>query len=99
MEKMVLRSAEALRDSCEVTAAGIEDPAADVNHWAHYLDLWQRRETCVSGESKTSFWVTHVDDPYKLRIVRDLCASGKAAICLSSDMAAALDAMKFETAF
>ena len=57
-EKMVLRSVEALRDSCAVTVAEIEDPKADVNHWSHYLDLWQRRETCVSHGPKTSFWVT-----------------------------------------
>lgn len=93
MEKMVLRTVDALSSLCETTVTEVEDPNADVNHWAHYLDLWRERmDRPGSGKAKTSFWVTHVDDPLKLKIVRRLCAAGNAAICLSSDLASALDA-------
>lgn len=91
MEKMVLRTAAALSALCEVTVSEVENRDADVNHWAHFLDLWRDREQRIPGKSKTSFWITHVDDPIKLQIVRELCAAGDAAICMSSDLASALE--------
>ena len=88
MEKMVRRTVDALNGLCQTTVSEVEDDNADVNHWAHYLDLWRHRmDRPSSGKPKTSFWVTHVDDPFKLKIVRKLCAAGSAAICLSSNQA------------
>src|SRR5437867_9482893 len=101
IEKMALRTVEALRGLCEVTLTETQDPIADINHWAHYLHLWRwhGRDTAIHGKSKASFWVTHIDDSFKLQIVRELCAAGKAAICLSSDLAAALDAEHLRSEF
>jgi hypothetical protein len=55
------------------------NPTADVNHWMSYAFANVRHST------PTSMLITHLDDPYKVRLVKDELNSGvDLGICLSS---------------
>jgi hypothetical protein len=63
-----------------------EDRSADLNHWTHFMGAWNalKVQHPQAGHVST-FWVTHVDDYFKLKMVQELCEAGYYAICLSSE--------------
>lgn len=83
LEKMAGRLAEgAAANNVAADVASAPDPAADLNHWMSYAFANERHST------PTSMTITHLDDPYKIRMVdRLLRGSVNLGICLSSDHA------------
>lgn len=83
LEKMARRLADgAAADTFAVDVDSTPDPSADLNHWMSYAFANERHRT------PTSMTITHLDDPYKVRMVdRLLRGAVDLGICLSSDHA------------
>lgn len=57
---------------------------ADINHWIFYAHPWWVAEEMQRKKSPTTVTITHIDDPIKLRILKDVLAkSADCGICLS----------------
>lgn len=84
--KMGHRLAGALRAlGCEVRIGESPDPSADINHWMSFAFA----DGCA-GTLNTMF-VTHADDPYKVRLIRErLSGPVQLALCMSPHAAAEL---------
>lgn len=80
IEKMARRLSELVREYGFVaTIASEPDNKADLNHWMSYAFANVRHST------PTSMLITHLDDPYKVRLVRNELLSGvSVGVCLSS---------------
>lgn len=80
IEKMAKRLAELVTQfGFEADVASSPDEAADINHWMSYAFA------NVKHATPTTMLITHLDDPYKIRLVRSELASGvNVGICLSS---------------
>jgi len=71
----------------EVCISDRPSPQAHVNHWMSYAFANERHQT------PTTMFVTHIDDPYKLGLVRSELREGvDVAICMSSESVAMLAA-------
>lgn len=83
IEKMAKRLSDGAAASNVVAdIAATPDPSADINHWMSYAFANERHST------PTSMTITHLDDPYKIRMVDKLLkGSVNLGICLSSDHA------------
>lgn len=83
LEKMAKRLSDgAAANNVVADVASTPDPSADLNHWMSYAFANERHST------PTSMTITHLDDPYKIRMVgRLLKGSVNLGICLSSDHA------------
>jgi hypothetical protein len=80
IEKMANRLA-ALTEKfgCIADIAPVPDPDADLNHWMSYAFA------NVGHTTPTSMLITHLDDPYKVALVRGELSGGVGVgICLSS---------------
>ncbi|HEX5460817.1 MAG TPA: hypothetical protein VFX20_12690 [Steroidobacteraceae bacterium] len=64
----------------EIVLSDKEDPTADVNHWMSYAFANGRHST------RTSMFITHIDDPYKARLIKQELSTGvDLGICMSND--------------
>ncbi|MBS0503457.1 MAG: hypothetical protein JSS55_06565 [Proteobacteria bacterium] len=83
LEKMAHRLADgAAAGNVMADVAPVPDPSADLNHWMSYAFANERHST------PASMTITHLDDPYKIKMVdRLLRGSVNLGICLSSDHA------------
>lgn len=86
LEKMANRlAAGAAASNILAEVASIPDPSADLNHWMSYIFANERHTT------PTTMTITHLDDPYKIGMVkRMLKESVNLGICISSDHVAYL---------
>lgn len=80
IEKMARRLSElAPNFGIELDLAGQPDDGADVNHWMSYVFA------NVEHVTPATMLITHVDDPYKLNLIKkELCNGVNSGICLSS---------------
>jgi hypothetical protein len=80
IEKMARRLAElAPSFGIEIDLADEADDSADVNHWMSYVFA------NVKHATPATMLITHVDDPYKLNLIKDELKNGvNSGICLSS---------------
>lgn len=80
IEKMARRLAELVGDYGVIAdIADQPDPAADINHWMSYAFA------NVQHKTSATMLITHLDDPYKIRLVKGELRSGvNVGICLSS---------------
>ena len=80
IEKMAARIVEhAAAFGYEVTIGETEDPGADINHWMSYVFA------NVGHRTPATMLITHLDDPYKVALVKSEIASGvDVGIALSS---------------
>jgi hypothetical protein len=94
LDKMGRKVAEHLpRAEWQSTLDACGSLDADINHWTHYMDAFQAyQQKRLSGYGGiVTFWITHVDDYYKLKMVKTLCACGGFGICLSSETVSILE--------
>lgn len=80
IEKMAQRLADLVSDFGMIAdIADQPDPAADINHWMSYAFA------NVQHKTPATMLITHLDDPYKIRLVKGELVSGvNVGICLSS---------------
>lgn len=80
IEKMAMRIAEhGPTFGYRVTMGEVEDPSADVNHWMSYAFA------NVPHNTPATMLITHLDDPYKVGLVkRELTSGVDVGIALSS---------------
>lgn len=83
LEKMAQRLADgSAAHNVVADVAATPDPSADLNHWMSYAFANEKHST------PTSMTITHLDDPFKIKMVdRLLKGSVNLGICLSSDHA------------
>lgn len=98
IEKMAARIAEhAPNTGFEITIGETEDAGADINHWMSYAFA------NVPHNTPATMLITHLDDPYKIALVKGELASGVGVgIALSShtcDMLVAAGVPKEALAF
>lgn len=81
IEKIARRLAQhAPAYGAEISLSDRPDPSADVNHWMSYAFANEPHAT------RTCMFITHIDDPYKLRLVRgELSSAVDLGICMSND--------------
>lgn len=77
--KMAYRLCDSLQKlGCNVDVAGDPDPSADINHWMSFAFA-----VGCPGTLNTMF-VTHADDPFKVKLIRDRLAGPiQMAFCMS----------------
>ncbi|MEZ5566179.1 MAG: hypothetical protein R3F24_12000 [Gammaproteobacteria bacterium] len=81
IEKIANRIAQyAANFDASVSISQRPDPTVDVNHWMSYAFANEAHTT------RTTMFITHIDDPYKARLVRHELESGvDLGICMSGD--------------
>jgi hypothetical protein len=80
IQKMAEKIASFAGDNfAKITMSDIPDPDVDVNHWMSYAFANGNHTT------KTTMMITHLDDPYKIRLVKSELKNGvDTGICISS---------------
>lgn len=78
--KMARRLCESLQAlGCQADVQDTPDPAADVNHWMSFAFA----DGCPG--TLNTMLVTHADDPYKVRLIRERVSSAiQMALCMSA---------------
>lgn len=78
LEKFALRLAENLPNwNVHADIAAHSSPNVDVNHWMWYYDIEGKMY------SRNTFFVTHVDRPAKLLLLKERLKKAELAICMS----------------
>ena len=85
IEKIARKLQEHAPAGISLTVSNEQKPNVDVNHWMSYAFANERQRTT------SSMFITHIDDPYKLALLRREFDLGiDLGICMSSDSVAAL---------